>query len=177
VTAGILLVIVGIALVFEAVYGIIAPVMPVLMGLLCLWLGARLISSKVKGSGAQEQNMVVRRGTLDLSDESQDRVTINVVLGIAHIILPVARPVRIDLSCVLAQVPLPDGTSNVVGRRRFVLGEADAPPLKLQVNVVCGIIRFVERPAEPALRLLGSAPAERSAEPQVLNRLSDIVDS
>ena len=64
----------------------------------------------------------------------------------------------------------------MVGRRRFVIGEGQAPPLKLQVNVVCGIVRFVNRPAEPALTLLSGGAKERLAEPQVLNRLRDVVD-
>lgn len=175
-TAGLVLLILGLALMLESVYGLLAPVLPFLLGSLCLWLGARLISSKVKGPGASEQNMVFRRGSVDLSGETQERVTINVICGIAHIIPPSGRPVRVDLSCVVAQVPLPDGATNVVGRRRFLIGEGEAPPLKLQVNVVCGIVRFVNRPAEPALTLLSGGANERVTEPQVLNRFRDIVD-
>lgn len=175
-TTGLILVILGLTLVLEAIFGLLAPILPLLLGLLCLWFGARLISSKVKGPGASEQNMVFRRGSVDLSEETQKRVTVNVICGIAHIVPPADRPVRVDLSCVIAQVPLADGASNVVGRRRFVIGEGQAPPLKLQVNVVCGIVRFVNRPAEPALTLLSGGAKERLAEPQVLNRLRDVVD-
>ena len=176
-TTGVILLILGLALMLEAAYGLLAPVLPFLLGILSLWLGARLISTKVKGAGASEQNMVFRRGSVDLSDEDRDRVTVNVICGITHIIPPSGRQVRVDLSCVVAQVPLPDGASNVVGRRRFLMGEGEDPPLKLQVNVVCGIVRFVNRPAEPALKLLSGGASKGLAEPQVLNRLGDIVDS
>lgn len=175
-TAGLLLLILGIGLLLEAVFGLLAPVFPVILGLILCWLGARLISSKVKGPGADEQNFVFRRGSVDLASEDRERVTVNVVFGICHVIPPAHRPVRVDLSCMFGQVPLPDGTSNVVGRRRFHLGEGENP-LKLQVNVVCGILRFADRPAEPALRLLAKKPAESLDQGQVLGRLSDVVDT
>lgn len=155
---GLLLILLGIVLLVNHLFGVSLPIVKLLFGGFLVWLGFKLIFSSFSpgmggikkiqtedsaiftesqlkypnSSGAREFNVVFGRATLSLTglDLRQHHVDIevNAVFGSLDIYVDPITPISLESNVVFGDIRLPDGSKSVLGSGVFQLGGAESLP-------------------------------------------------
>jgi len=142
---GVLIILLGLGIIVNVIFGIHIPVFKVLFGLILIFIGLKIILGpwffppiRHGESGnaifqeriyrgfirdSKEYNAVFGKAVIDLQDielkEKVTRIKINAVFGSADVILNKATPVRIKADAVFGGVQLPENITGAFGTSTY----------------------------------------------------------
>lgn len=158
---GLLLVLIGVAIVVKAVFHVNIPILRLFFAFLFIYIGVRLLLGSCSWrrpsgccgpvvvtdraeSGSREYNTVFGKRTIDLTGvelkDKDERVECNAVMGALKINIKSSTPTVVEGNAVFGDIRLPDGDDFSFGSRTY-RNEAyapDKPHLRIQVNAVFG---------------------------------------
>jgi hypothetical protein len=142
---GVLIILLGLGIIVNVIFGIHIPVFKVLFGLILIFIGLRIIfgswisfppfhgksgdvifherTYKGLSEDRKEYNAVFGKAVIDLRDielkEKVTRIKINAVFGGAEVLLSAATPVRIKADAVFGGVQLPENVTGAFGTSTY----------------------------------------------------------
>jgi predicted membrane protein len=165
---GVLLVLLGIALLLNIAFSIRLPIFDILIGLFFVYLGVRVLIGRrfwyghhrrwrrddryvESGKPGEHHDIIFGRGDIDLTHVSLPnetvRVEVNTVFGGSRITLDARMPVKIHTSSAFGAVRLPDGSATTFGEDTWKSSNLDEtrPYLLLYVTSVFSGTRIVNQ--------------------------------
>lgn len=172
-TAGIIFLIIGIALLLKAVFHVDIPIFKTVFGIFLIYLGAKMIFGnfwcgrtcdiKTKTSAffdekvfkasqdvsnKKQYSTVFGSSTVDLTDldilkEEDIRVEVNTVFGETKVLLSQKIPVKIFANSVFAEAKMPNNNLVAFGTLVFESPDNSGKKITIHGNVVFGSLRFV----------------------------------
>ncbi len=162
---GVVLVLIGVAVILKAVFHITIPIARLIFGFIIILFGIQVLFGGFRGrtkssiffeegeiaahETRNEYNVIFGRGTVNLRNlelQGQNRkIEINAIFGGADVQLPDTIPVKVRGSSVFGAVRAPDGNTAVFGDANYAtegLSE-NQPYLLVEANAVFGSVEIV----------------------------------
>jgi hypothetical protein len=168
---GVLLLILGIALIIKVVFNVDFPVFKILFGVFLILIGLKVLFGRVlipegtigpddtifaervydRPETGKEYNVIFGKGVYDFTDVDLSGgdvdVEINTVFGGAVVKIREDMPLRIEADAVFAGAELPDGNTAVFGSSLYTTNSytRDSASLNIKIGVVFGGVQVVKR--------------------------------
>ncbi|MDD3656900.1 MAG: hypothetical protein PHI72_09110 [Atribacterota bacterium] len=162
--SGIILLIVGLALLLANVLGIKVNFFRLFPGIALVILGIIILFGQFGGSHEvifdrkkidlsepfREKNIIFAEGIMDLNDlklpASHQKIKLNVIFGSGSLILNPKIPSAVHASSVFGSLQLPDQSVSIIGSTEYRLGniQSDKPYLDIEANVIFGQLKIVK---------------------------------
>lgn len=164
------LILLGIGIILNVIFGTRIPFIRIVIGLLLCYLGISLLlghpfkpaahsqqqgtlfRSEVTSGISSQHNIVFGELTIDLSrsekPETLSRHELNIIFGKACIKLNPNLPLQIEVNSVFGSAQLPDGSRVTFGEHHYQTRniDKDQPHLRLKANVVFGTLSVGNAP-------------------------------
>jgi predicted membrane protein len=174
---GLVVILFGLSILLEGVFHIDIPVFRIALGLLLLYLGARMLLNVFSGSDRHgsgddpavfsnrsyspstgdgdrlKYDIIFGRGVVDLTKIAREggdrRVEVNVIFGSALVKIDPAAPLEVEVNAAFGDARLPDHSTTALGSFRYRPPGQDKqdPKVRIKLNVVFGSCQVVEQPA------------------------------
>jgi hypothetical protein len=176
---GLVVILFGLSILLEGVFHIDIPVFRIAVGLVLMYLGARMLLNVFSGGGRHgrsddsavfsdreyrpnpgeggrlKYDIIFGRGVVDLTKVARDgadrRVEVNAVFGSATVKIDPSVPTEIEVNVAFGDARLPDHGTTALGSFRYRPPGQDKqePKLHLKLNAVFGSCQVIEQPAAP----------------------------
>jgi predicted membrane protein len=176
---GLVVILFGLSILLEGVFHIDIPVFRIAVGLLLLYLGARMLLNAFSGGRRYDRSddaavfsertyapsptegerlkydIIFGRGVVDLTKTARDgadrRVEVNAIFGSATVKIDPTVPLEVEVNAAFGDARLPDHSTTALGSFRYrPPGQGQqTPKLHLKINVVFGSCLVIELPAPP----------------------------
>lgn len=165
---GVLLILLGAAIVIKVVFNINIPIIRLLLAFILIYLGIRLMigwgfhkeqpnntvlfnDNRIEATNpAEEYNVIFGRGTIDLTKLVPSNTAVakvNVIFGGGLIRIDPSQPVRIEANSAFGEARMPDGNNVTFGNYIYKTPsyQEGKPALRIEANAVFGALEIVER--------------------------------
>jgi predicted membrane protein len=176
---GLVVILIGLSILLEGVFHVDIPIFKIALGLLFLYLGARMLLAVFSGGGRHgrdddaaifsnrsyspstgdadrlKYDIIFGRGVVDLTRVPREgpdrRVEVNAVFGNATVKIDPAVPLEVEVNAAFGDARLPDHSTTALGSFRYRPQGQDKqePKLHLKLNVVFGACQVIEQPMPP----------------------------
>jgi hypothetical protein len=170
---GLLVVLIGISIVFEAIFQVHLPIVRIALGLFFIYLGVRFLTGRrwhdgethmrgvfsddsyaPSGGNRVKHDVIFGRGVVDLTrlahDGAEVRAEVNTIFGATIVKIDSAVPLEIEVSSAFAEARLPDQSVTAIGSLHYrPAGQKDAPRLHVRLNVVFGSSQVIDVASAP----------------------------